>query len=308
MKASKYFDLAPQQPPVDWSKALWHLPMQDILKAVDGPKGIFADAMPVDTGGRMIQRAPNDPAWYKGGLFHDDKTINVPGLWFMSWYDVSIGPNLALYNHVRKTAKPDIGRPAVGHHRARRALLLHPRDRGHGRRRAQHGRRALRLRRRRLRVLRPLPEGREERAARQAAEGDLLHDGLEQVADLGHAGRRPARSRVTFYLSSGGRANSLHGDGALTPAPPEADRPDAFTYDPMNPVTSYGGNVCCTGTAITAGSFDQRKMEARADILVYTSEPFTDGVEAQRAHRADALRLVRREGHRLHRQGARRLP
>ena len=80
---------------VDWSKALWHLPTQDMLKAVDGPRGIFADAMPVPTGGRMMQRTPNDPAWYKGGLWHDDQFLNVPGLWFMSWYDVSVGPNLA---------------------------------------------------------------------------------------------------------------------------------------------------------------------------------------------------------------------
>ena len=92
IRASKSFDLAQQLPPVDWSKALWHLPVQDILKAVDGPRGIFADAMPVPTGGRMIQRTPNDPAWYKGGLCHDDMPLNVPGLWFMSWYDVSVGP------------------------------------------------------------------------------------------------------------------------------------------------------------------------------------------------------------------------
>ena len=26
----------------------------------------------------------------------------------MSWYDVSVGPNLALYNHVRKTARPEV--------------------------------------------------------------------------------------------------------------------------------------------------------------------------------------------------------
>jgi len=37
--------------------------------------------------------------------------------------------------------------------------------------------------------------------------------------------------------------------------------------------------VCCTGNAITAGSFDQRKMEARPDVLVYTSEPFAEGLE-----------------------------
>src|SRR5438874_2627725 len=108
IRESKSFDLAQQLPPVEWSKALWHLPEQDILKAVDGPPGIFADAMPVPTGGRMIQRTPNDPDWYKGGLYHDDMPLNVPGLWFMSWYDVSIGPNLALYNHARKTAKGEI--------------------------------------------------------------------------------------------------------------------------------------------------------------------------------------------------------
>ncbi|HEU4391903.1 MAG TPA: CocE/NonD family hydrolase, partial [Blastocatellia bacterium] len=108
IRASKAFDLAQQLPPVDWSKALRHLPVMDIMKAVDGPPGIFADPMPVDTGGAMIRRAPNDPAWYKGGLWHDNKTINVPGFWFMSWYDVSVGPNLAAYNHVRKTARPEI--------------------------------------------------------------------------------------------------------------------------------------------------------------------------------------------------------
>jgi predicted acyl esterase len=108
IRASKSFDLSQQQPRVDWSQALWHLPTQDILRAVGGPPGIFSDAMPVPTGGRMMQRTPNDPAWYKGGLFHDDQFLNVPGLWFMSWYDVSMGPNLALYNYVRRTARPDI--------------------------------------------------------------------------------------------------------------------------------------------------------------------------------------------------------
>ena len=79
------------------------------MKAAGGPTGIFADEVRVPTGGRMIQRAPNDSAWYKGGLWHDNMKIDVPGLWFMSWYDVSVGPNLAAYNHVRKTASPAVG-------------------------------------------------------------------------------------------------------------------------------------------------------------------------------------------------------
>jgi putative CocE/NonD family hydrolase len=86
-------------------------------------------------------------------------------------------------------------------------------------------------------------------------------------------------SPMTFYLNSGGNANSLNGDGTLTPAPPVTDAPDAFTYDPMNPVRSLGGNVCCTGNAITAGSFDQRKTEERPDVLVYTTEAFKEGIE-----------------------------
>src|SRR6266511_5675239 len=108
IRASKSFDLSQQLPPVDWSQALRHLPENEIIKAVDGPNGIFADKMPVDTGGAMIERTPNDSAWYKGGLWHDNMKVNVPGLWFMSWYDVSVGPNLAAYNHVRKTASPEV--------------------------------------------------------------------------------------------------------------------------------------------------------------------------------------------------------
>ena len=109
IKASRMFDLAPRMPPVDWAKALAHLPEQDIIKAVNGPEGIFADRMEVSTGGAMIKRDPNDPAWYRGGLWHDNMPINIPGFWFMSWYDVSTGPNLAAYNFVRRTAKGDIG-------------------------------------------------------------------------------------------------------------------------------------------------------------------------------------------------------
>ncbi len=84
---------------------------------------------------------------------------------------------------------------------------------------------------------------------------------------------------MTFYLGSGGHANTLNGDGILSESSPAADQADAFIYDPMNPVPSYGGNVCCTGNAVTGGAFDQRAMESRADILVFTSEPLKQAME-----------------------------
>jgi uncharacterized protein len=278
VRASKSFDLAQQLPPVDWSKALWHLPVQDIIKAVDGPHGIFADAMPVPTGGGMIQRTPNDPAWYRGGLFHDDKVLNLPGLWFMSWYDVSVGPNLALYDYVRRTAKPEIANQQwaviapvthCGYTRATENTVVGERSVGDARFDYQdlvYG------------FFDRFLKGEASAALDKLPKVTYYTMGLNkwQASDTWPpTGAKP----VTFYLSSDGKANTMDGDGALAAAPPAADRPDAFTYDPLNPVTSYGGNVCCTGTAITAGAFDQRKMETRPDILVYTSEPFKEATE-----------------------------
>jgi putative CocE/NonD family hydrolase len=278
MRASKSFDLAQQLPPVDWAKALTHLPEMDILKAVDAPRGIFADHMEVSTGGAMIKRTPNDPAWYRGGLWHDDHPIDVPGFWFMSWYDVSIGPNLAAYNYVRKTAKPEIAKQQyaiiapVGHcgyKRATEDTVVGERSMGDARLdydALTYGWFDFFLKGENNHVLETMPRVRYF----------TMGSNKWQTSDTWPPeGAQP----MTLYLASGGKANSLYGDGALTSGEPAADNSDGFVYDPMNPVPSYGGNVCCTGNAITAGAFDQRKMEARADILVYTSEPLKEGTE-----------------------------
>jgi uncharacterized protein len=278
IRESKSFDLAQQLPPVDWSKALWHLPVQDILENVDGPHGIFADKMPVDTGGAMIQREPNDPAWYKGGLYHDDMPLNVPGLWFMSWYDVSVGPNLALYNHVRKTAPAAIANQQwaviapvthCAYTRATEDTIVGERSVGDARldyQEIEYG------------FFDRFLKGEQSPRLDKLPKVTYYTMGLNKW-QTSNVWPPAAAQPMTFYLTSNGRANSLTGDGALAPAPPPTDKPDTFTYDPMNPVTSYGGNVCCTGTAITGGAFDQRRMEARNDILVYTTEPFTEGIE-----------------------------
>jgi putative CocE/NonD family hydrolase len=276
--ASRLFDLAPQMPPVDWSKALAHLPEMDIIKAVNGPRGIFADRAEVSTGGAMIKRAPNDPAWYRGGLWHDDKPINVPGFWFMSWYDVSVGPNLAAYNYVRRTARPEIANqqyaiiaPTLhcGYKRATEETIVGERNVGDARLNYDaltYGWFDHFLKGEDNHVLENMPKVR------------YYTRGMNkwQTSDTWPpAGARP----VTWYLGGAGKANSLTGDGVLLSTPPSTAAADRFVYDPMNPVPSYGGNVCCTGNAVAGGAFDQRKMEARADILVYTSEPLKEGVE-----------------------------
>jgi hypothetical protein len=89
-----------------------------------------------------------------------------------------------------------------------------------------------------------------------------------------------ARARYRkLYLSSGGNANSRHGDGRLSWDAPGGDsEPDHYRYDPNDPVPSVGGNNCC-GTPTPTGPRDQSEIEDRKDVLVYTSGVLTEPVE-----------------------------
>ena len=85
------------------------------------------------------------------------------------------------------------------------------------------------------------------------------------------------RTRFTsYFLHSGGRANSLKGTGSLATAEPGDEPPDQFTYDGSNPVPSVGGNNLM---GATAGPYDQTRVEEREDVLVYSTPPLEQDVE-----------------------------
>ncbi|MFT4664509.1 MAG: putative CocE/NonD family hydrolase [Polaribacter sp.] len=271
IRISRFYDLASEAPPVDWADKLRHLPVADIIKNVSGTKGIYD---------KMIQRKPNDPDWSKGGLYHEDMPFGVPSFWFVSWFDVSTGPNLALFNHVRKSGKDK------------------------------------EVRDNQYLVIAPTLHCRFTRATENTMVGDLnvgdarlnydeqiygyfdhflkgekneTKENLPRVQFYTMGANKwqssetwpPENAKLTtYFLQSEGRANSLFGDGVLTTAQPQSgDTPDVFSYNPMNPVPSYGGNVCCTGNAVKGGSFDQQAMETRHDILVYSTPVLEEGVE-----------------------------
>ena len=271
IRISRFYDLAPENPPVNMSEALAHLPIQDILQNIQGKREVFD---------KMVRRNPNHKDWYKGGLYHDDMEIGVPSFWFASWYDVSISPNLALYNHVRNNSKDQFVKD-------NQYLVIAP---------TLHCR---------------YTRATENTIVGERNVGDARLNYSEQIYswfDLWLKGENnnfkdntprvqyytmgsnvwqsaeswpPENSELkTFYLTSGGKANSLYGDGKLSMKKPDSENaPDSFKYDPMNPVTSYGGNVCCTGNAVKGGAYDQQAMETRQDILVYTTEPLEEGIE-----------------------------
>jgi putative CocE/NonD family hydrolase len=262
----KSYDLAASMPDMDWAKHMQKLPSIDWLKEAGANEGPGAD---------LMARTPNDPAWYRGGLYHDNEDFGVPAFWFNSWFDVSQGPNLALYNHVRENASDDAVRDG-------QYMMIAPTLHCGFYRTPEY----------------------EDYIAGELNVGNAYHDYWESIftffdyylkdEDNGFhddtprvrfytMGRNEWASSdtwppedvepLTMYLASGGGANSVFGDGALSAEVAVGAGSDTFTYDPMNPVPALGGGVCCNRGAALGGSFDQRGIEARADVLVYTSEP-----------------------------------
>ncbi len=268
----KAYDLAADMPEMDWTKQLRKLPSVDWLKDADGNEG---------PGAEFMRRKPNDPGWYQGGLYHDDEDFGVPAYWFNSWFDVSQGPNLALYNHVRNNASDASVRDG-------QYMMIAP---------TLH-----------CAFLRTPKYG--DYFAGDLNVGNAWYDYWETIfafldyymkdEDNGFHQRTPrvrfytmGRNRwesadswppadavmTPIYLASDGQANSVFGDGTLSSDFATGADSDTFTYDPMNPVPSLGGGVCCNRGATLGGSFDQRGIEARADVLVYTSEPLEENLD-----------------------------
>ncbi len=270
LRLQKFYDMAPEYPKVDWKAGLSHLPVEDILENVDGPMGIYEE---------MITRDPNNAKWYQGGLYHDDMPFDKPSFWFVSWYDVSSSPNIALYNHVRKNAVSEMARnnqymviaPVLhcSYTRATENTMIGERSVGDARLNYDEIITAwfdLWLKGEKTDTVFDMPK----------VQYFTMGSNKWQSSDVWP----PAESvMTTYYLDSEGKANSRNGNGSLTAKKPRKANLDTFKYDPMNPVNSYGGNVCCTGNAVQGGAYDQQEMELRDDILVYTSGPLEEGVE-----------------------------
>lgn len=265
-----WYDLDPDAPEVNWDKAIKHLPLKDMLNAVDAPNATM-DA--------FASRGPGDAGWREGGLFYDDSNIHAPALWIFSWFDVSIAPNLALFNHARtNTEDREAGRnqyAAVGpnlHCRFYRDKVGEVGDRTFDNAALDYF---------------DLVFDFFDRYVKGERNGFERKTPAVQYYEMGADEWRsdqswPPRgaSEVTFYLDSNKAANSVFGDGVLMREMPVdgGSLMDSFTYDPMNPVPSLGGGICCIGNAVEGGVFDQRPNEARNDVLVYTSEPLEEGM------------------------------
>src|SRR5690349_5309038 len=87
----------------------------------------------------------------------------------------------------------------------------------------------------------------------------------------------PEAHTTKYFLH--GKANSVSGDGSLSKVAPGSEPPDHYVYDPANPAPTVGGPLCCDAIHLKPGPRDQRPVEARKDVLIYSTPPLAEAVE-----------------------------
>jgi putative CocE/NonD family hydrolase len=269
LKISKYFDPAPRKTPADYPKLWWHLPIVDVMSLAEVPPNDFAD---------VVSRDVTDKWWDQFNYMTDAYRSDVPALHVNSWYDFGARETIYEFETMRSRSVSKTARD-------NQYLLISPTthcrsefitaDEPVGERDVGDARLAY------WTIYfnwfaRWLKDDKDAISAMPRVQYYLLgKNEWRSAPDWPIPGTTPTR----YFLHSAGRANSVNGDGSLSKTTPKADSVDRFVYDPASPVPSIGGPICCTGANMAAGSFDQRKAEVRSDVLVYSSEPLTEGIE-----------------------------
>ena len=222
-----------------------------------------------------IAHADDGEYWYRANVNHFAETISTPMLHVTSWYDTFAEGGPAAYQNISTKSEFSVARTGQrliigpwGH------LLpyTNPSSRGAGD--IDFGPNALiDLNETLLRWF--------DYWLKDVANG-IMDESPVSVFTLGENRWQhmsdwppPNMRQVRYFLHSGGEANTLKGNGTLSTVPPSQEQTDAFVYDPDNPVQSLGGN----NLTVDMGVQDQRPVEERNDVLVYTSEPITQALE-----------------------------
>jgi len=259
------FDTGPvNAPEVDVGELLWELPVVDALRRAKRP---FTDWE------KVVSTDLADPWWDQFPYYKGDEVIDVPTLFVNSWHDFGVNETMWEYNYFQDNAVSETARdnqfviisPTT---HCRSEFMTAPTVIGE----------------------RDLGDARFDFWSLYIAWYDYWLKGEDNgVTDMPHVqyylmGKNQWRSaadwpipgtRFTrYYLHSGGGANSLDGDGTLSTKAPKREPADRITYDPASPVPSLSGSY-----GMEEGFYDQRPVEMRHDVLVYTSEPLERGME-----------------------------
>jgi len=269
IRLSRFWTLDPNTvPPSGIDSLLWTLPLNRVMERMGSPPNDLDD---------FVNRLPNDPRWRQVDFAGEGDQYGAPMLMINQWYDMSIGPNVAMYEYQARNAASENARnnmfmvigPTTHCAMASETERTVVGERNMGDARFDY---VGLIQRWFDRFLRGVDSGITKQPKVHAF---MMGANQWRVYD-----RWPPAGveDVPYYVESDGRANSLLGDGRLTTTRPGKAGRDELVYDPLRPVPSRGGSMCC-GPGFQGGSFDQAAIEMRSDVLVYTTPPLTDTVE-----------------------------
>jgi uncharacterized protein len=221
-----------------------------------------------------------DSYWKQWSIEEHFSEIRVPALHIGGWYDIFLGGTLRNYMGIKAHGGTDAARSG------QRLLVQIGGHAGFGRRigDVEFGDEAIRLPSTEV-VIDWYDYLFKDVQNEFATEGSAPHKPVRIFVMGANTYREesdwppPEAKPTRYFLHSAGSANSLRGDGGLSPTPPKKEAPDKFTYDPANPVPTIGGSLCCDAEHYEPGPRDQRAAENRNDVLVYSTAPLAEDLE-----------------------------
>ena len=226
----------------------WKLPLSGYLPLLDTYAPYFRD---------WLAHPAYDEYWRATAIDEDYSRIEVPGLHTGGWYDIFHAGTVANFRGIRSAPQKLLMGP--WQHSPWRAIGAAGRaDAGANEVDEWH-----------LRFFDEVLKGEAGGVFDHAGRVFVLGEGWRDV----DAWPPSTAVETSWFLHSGGRANSLYGDGALSIDPPAGEPADVYLYDPLMPAQSLGGHSCCTEAIAPMGPADQEPYEASKMVLVYTSPP-----------------------------------
>jgi uncharacterized protein len=215
-----------------------------------------------------------DQYWKRWSIEEHYPEINVPALHIAAWYDIFLGGSLRNYVGLKLHAGSDAAR------RGQHLLVMIGGHAGSGRKIGELD-------------FGPAAEFDEDEVT--LAWYDYLFKNRANSFAVGKPVRifvmganewrneedwpLPEAQDTKYFLHSTGKANSVSGDGTLSTVAPRSESSDRYVYDPANPVPTVGGPLCCDAMHLTPGPRDQRPVESRKDVLIYSTPPLPQAVE-----------------------------
>lgn len=250
------------EPEIPWEKALWHLPLSDLDKAMTGRKLAFWQD--------WLTRDSLDDFWSALQLTGKYEQIQIPTFNVTGWYDGRLKGQVAAYLGIMKTTRnPSDHFLLIGpwlHSPVGQAPKFAMRDFG------PQGN--LDVDAIRIRWLEHVVMGK----SRPSLTGALYFLQVANEWRQSSAWPIPGTAFTRYYLDSAGGANTLKGDGMLRMDGPGSGPADRFTYDPANPVSTNWSPTRANGI-LPSEPQDNRAVEERPDVLVYSTPSLAGAME-----------------------------